>query len=82
MHGCTPRPSSPEFAGVEVVAAVEATVCARVDRASFVATLRRCAQSLEKLGAEMQLLGMLVGGGKEAMASLVAAVVRDAKEVF
>ena len=65
-----------------VAAAVEATAGARVDRATFVATLRRCARSLEKFGAEGQPLGMLASGGKEATASSVVAVVRDAMEVF
>ena len=64
---------------MEVAAAVEATVGAREDRAVFVATSRRCAQSLEKFGAEGWLLEMLVDSSKEAMASSVAAVVQDAK---
>ena len=62
--------------------AVEATAGVRVDRVASMATLRRCARSLEKFGAPVLLLGMLVGGGKEATASSVAAVVWDAKEVF
>ena len=37
---------------------------------------------MEKFGAEGWLLEMLAGDGKEATASSVAAVVRDAKEVF
>ena len=37
---------------------------------------------MEKFGAETRLLGMLAGSGKEATASSIAVVVRDAKEVF
>ena len=79
MHRCAPRPSPSKLTSVDVAATMEATAGAREDRATFVATLRRCARSLEKFRAEIWLLEMLGGGGKEATASLVAMVVRDAK---
>ena len=47
MHSRAPRPSSPEFTGVEVAAVVEATASAWIDQVVFVSTLRRCARSLE-----------------------------------
>ena len=82
MHGCAPRPSLSELAGVEVAVAVEVTAGAWVDRAMFVATLRRCAWSLEEFGATRWLLEMLAGGGQGGGASSIAAAVRDAKEWF
>ena len=82
MHRYAPRPSSSELADAEIAAVMEATAGAREDRVVFVATSQWCARSLGKFGAEVRLLEMLAGGGKEAMASSVAAVVRDAKEVF
>ena len=69
MHECAPRPSLSELTGVVVAIVVGATAGARVDWAAFVATLRWCARSLEKLGATGWLLGMLAGGGKVATAT-------------
>ena len=59
--------------------AMEVMTGAWEDRAVFVATLRRCARSLEKFGAEVRLLEILASGGKEETASSVAAMVWDAK---
>ena len=44
---------------------VKATAGAWIDRAAFVATLWRCARSLEKFGATGWLLGMLADGRRE-----------------
>ena len=46
-------------------AAVEAMAGAWVDRAAFVATLRRCARSLEGFGSTEWLLEMLAGSGQD-----------------
>ena len=56
VHGCAPRPSSAECAGVEVTAAQEATTDARVNRAAFVAMRRRCRNNLGAFGVETWLL--------------------------
>ena len=53
---------------------MEVMAGAREDRVVFMATLQRCAWSLEKFVVEMRLLGMLAGGKLG-----VVAAVQDAK---
>ena len=50
---------------MEVAAVVEETAGAWEDWVVFVATLWRCARSLEKFGTSEELLDVLAGGGQE-----------------
>ena len=56
VHGCAPRPSSPECANVDVAEVLEATADTRSDWAVLVAMWRRCMLSLAAFGAMVWFL--------------------------
>ena len=49
-RGSVPRPSLPEYTGVEVATALEASAVARSDWVVFEAVRRRCMQDLAAFG--------------------------------
>ena len=75
-HGSAPRPSLPKYAGVEVVAALEAleaSAVARSDRVEFVDVRRRCGRSLAAFGVEMWPLALV---GRQRQGGMAAEVAR------